>query len=205
MHINRLALYSNSTLSTELGNNLDQALVSHMRTLSPDPCTLEVTIKGQYSIRKMARDIAEARMAAGRSYDILVCVYQISDRAYVNKTTRAVTVKRISDTASVDKWVEEIQMFCVVAKTAASRVLVVTSDAECFRAFEKEKSAYNSNVDFLREVLGENGVEHSFGEALQNLRTYDGYHFHSDVSANLLDAVYKWFEHASKTKKDPDE
>ena len=48
VYINRLALYSDSTLSTELGNNLDQVLVSHMRTLSPDLRTLEVTIKGQY-------------------------------------------------------------------------------------------------------------------------------------------------------------
>ena len=62
-------------------------------------------------------------------------------------------VKQISDTASVDKWVKQIEMFYVVAKTAASRVLVVTSDAECFPAFEKEKSAYNSNVEMLRKVL----------------------------------------------------
>ena len=185
----RYALHADSTLTTETQPTLREPLISHLRFRRLGLATYDVKVKGGYSIRAMARNIAEVRLAGGPRLRALLCVYQISDRAWIHKDTNAPIVT----TCNTAKWMEDIELFCVVAAIAAERVVVVTSDASCFPAFASVAEAYDEHVGMLRRVLELRGVHSANGRELFGLSTYDGYHFTDEARPQLLDAVIEWF------------
>ena len=104
-------------------------------------------------------------VTGNQSFDTLVCVYQISDRAWIDKNTGVAHVS----TTEVDECVEQITLFCEVLKAIAERVLVVTAEAYCFPAFQSKSSEYNTNVYTLRNVLDKNGVAWASGKEILGL------------------------------------
>lgn len=147
-------LFSDSTLVTQNRFSFHAPLVADLRGLRQTFCTLDLKIKGGYTLRQMARDLADAHEVGEAPLHTLVCIYQISDRAWVAESTGVATVQ----VKQTNEWKGEIELFCEVARLVASNVVVVTSEASCFPRFHAVSAAYDENVLFLRRILKSCGV-----------------------------------------------
>ena len=194
----RNAMFSDSTFVTDAGS-LRRSLIGHMRRATDVPSTYEVTIKGGYSIRAMARDIAEVHFVGGHRYDTLLCVYQISDRAWVAKSNG---VPHVASTG-IERWTEDINLFCDVVQAIAENVVVATCKSEAFPAFQRASEQYDHVVETLRRILTSRGVAWCSAHDLIGLETYDGYHFCDSCSSALLQAADKWFREAAPIDSAP--
>lgn len=200
----RHGFWSDSTCTTEHHSNLHQPLVAKLRKWTNESGTFEVKIKGGYSIHSMAVDISRAFTFGRRIFDSIVCVYQMPDRAWVDKRSQKVHVRM----TKMEKWIEDIELFCKVTRAAAKRVLVITADLSCFPIFAQKAADYEHHLKMLRSILDKYNICWDNAKNLSTFPTFDGYHFKDDCLDCLLNTACSWFQQAidlPETCFNPDE
>ena len=106
--IKRHGIFADSTLTTEHEPSQRQPLITRLRWSEKVMSTFEVTVRGGCSSRAMARDIAEAVKGRGDAFDTLTVVYQISDRARVDKQGTGIVD---NCRRKFEEWVKHVEFF----------------------------------------------------------------------------------------------
>ena len=180
----QLLFFSDSTLILEGEVNLKREIIHGFRQESLFP---RVRINGGYRLRNMTRDLAEMQLSTQTvvKCDMLLCVYQCCDYAYIPSSTSVGVVRNINKSS----WQADIELFCAVAKRSSLKVLVVVCDAECFPAYHGVKEEYNTMVSIFRTELEKHGIAWCAGKELHKLPTCDGCHFDIAAAGSVIQFV----------------
>ena len=176
------AVYSDSTTN----QTIRRMVIGRQRDLG---ATTRMVLRGGFKIRDVAKAIAESALGMTATYDALIVLYQVNDRAFVSKTGEGVVAR-----SGQALWLKHVRLLCDVLKATSTRALVVSMDACCFPAFDKVKAEYDAAVKELRQVLTEEGIAWSNGAEVCGLPCSDGWHFDVSCNSEIANAVGAWMD-----------